>query len=81
MMISIFLIAPHTSSLPLLLPAAIRFPLSSMAHTELSQSAVACVPAVEAFSWGGGPPASPKLGLLWSLAPEGGEEEAEEGDG
>lgn len=27
-----------TSSLPLLLPAAIRFPLSSMDHTELSQS-------------------------------------------
>ena len=71
----------HTSSLPLLLPAAIRFPLSSMAQTELSQSGVACVPAVEAFSWGENTDASPKLGLLWNWAPEGGEEEAEEGAG
>lgn len=63
----------HTSSLPLLLPAAIRFPLSSMAQTALSQSpdtADACVPVMEekdneSFSGFRGPAESPKLGLLW----------------
>lgn len=52
-----------------------------MAQTELSHSGVACVPAVEALSWGENTDASPKLGLLWNWAPEGGEEEAEEGVG
>ena len=40
-----------TSSLPLLLPAAIRFPLSSMAQTELSQSGVQVCPPEGLLSW------------------------------
>lgn len=52
-----------------------------MAHTELSQSAVACVPAVKALSGVKAEAASPRLGVLWRWGPVGGEEEAEEGEG
>ncbi|KAF3839209.1 hypothetical protein F7725_017926 [Dissostichus mawsoni] len=51
------------------------------AHTELSQSAVACVPAAEPLSGVSEAEASPPLGLLWSGTPEGGEDEAEVAEG
>lgn len=54
----------RTSSFPLLLPTAIRFPLSSMAQTELSQSGVTCPPPTELFSGLRNVVASPELGLL-----------------
>lgn len=51
-----------------------------MAQTEVSQSGVTCVPAAALFSGLRKVAASPELGLLWSGAPDSGEEEAEEGE-